>query len=393
MKLRLKRRGQALIAILCSLILVLSVIPVHAEDEASLKGKTSDLQDQLSGINQNLLAISKKISTSEMQVEITNSEILRTKDSLTAAEADEEKQYDSMKARIKYMYETGNATLLEMLFSAKNMADFLNKADFIQNISSYDRKMLHKLEKTRKDIANKKSTLEAQKNSIEAIQKDLSAQQAELEQEAKATSTNLAAYKVKLEKLQAEKAEKARLAAEKAAKEAAQKAAQEAAAQANANKPQNHSDNSNSGGSSSGNTSGDTNSGGSYDDTVVNNGATHVDASEVDILAAIIQCEAMQDYDSMLAVATVIMNRVDSPSFPDSISGVVYADGQFEPVWTGRLDTVLSSGATDLAYKVAKDAIAGARLSAVTDCYYFLYAGATDRPGVNIGNNLFFPSW
>ena len=101
----------------------------------------------------------------------------------------------------------------------------------------------------------------------------------------------------------------------------------------------------------------------------------------------------MYDYDSMLAVATVIMNRVQSPLFPNSITEVVYAGGQFEPVWTGRLDAVLASGASDLAYTVAQDAINGARLAAVSDCYYFLYAGATDRPGVNIGNNLFFQSW
>lgn len=73
--------------------------------------------------------------------------------------------------------------------------------------------------------------------------------------------------------------------------------------------------------------------------------------------------------------------------------GVIYASGQFEPVWTGRLDAVLKKGPTSLSMQVAQDAINGARLAAVADCYYFLYAGSTNRPGVNIGNNLFFPSW
>ena len=80
------------------------------------------------------------------QVEITNGEILRTQEALATAQADEAKQYEDMKTRIKYMYETGNATLLEMLFSAETMTDFLNKADFIQNISSYDREMLEELQ-------------------------------------------------------------------------------------------------------------------------------------------------------------------------------------------------------------------------------------------------------
>lgn len=370
MKLRSKRGGHALLALLCSLALVLSIFPVYAEDQESLKSKTSDLQDQLSGINKDLLAISDEISTAEMQIEITNSEIQRTKDSLDEAKANEAKQYDDMKTRIKYMYETGNATLLEMLFSAENMTDFLNKADFIQNISDYDRDMLTELQKTRQEISDKNDTLEAQRTSLLTIQKDLEKQEEQLRQKAKETSTDLDTYKAQIEKLKAEEAAKA-----KAEADAKAKAAEEANAKANAN------------------TSGGNTSGGGADNSVVNGGATNVGGSDLDVFAAILDCEAMHDYNSMLAVATVIMNRVNSSAFPNSITDVVYAGGQFEPVWSGRLDSVLSSGASDLAYTVAQDAINGARLAAVQDCYYFLYAGATDRPGVNIGNNLFFQGW
>lgn len=385
MKLRSKRGGHALLVLLCSLALVLSVFPVYAEDQESLKSKTSDLQDQLSGINKELLAISDEISTAEMQVEITNSEIQRTKDSLDEAKANEAKQYDDMKTRIKYMYETGNATLLEMLFSAESMTDFLNKADFIQNISDYDRDMLTELQKTRQEISDKKDTLEAQQTSLLDIQKDLEKQEEQLKQKAKETSTDLDTYKAQLEKLKAEEAAKA-----KAEAEAKAKAAEEANAKANANTSEGNT--SGGGNSDTGNSGGNSDSGGT-DNSVVNGGATNVGGSDLDVFAAILDCEAMHDYNSMLAVATVIMNRVSSPAFPNSITDVVYAGGQFEPVWSGRLDAVLASGASDLAYTVAQDAINGARLASVQDCYYFLYAGATDRPGVNIGNNLFFQGW
>lgn len=385
MKLRSKRGGHALLVLLCSLALVLSVFPVYAEDQESLKSKTSDLQDQLSGINKDLLAISDEISTAEMQVEITNSEIQRTKDSLDEAKANEAKQYDDMKTRIKYMYETGNATLLEMLFSAESMTDFLNKADFIQNISDYDRDMLTELQKTRQEISDKKDTLEAQQTSLLDIQKDLEKQEEQLKQKAKETSTDLDTYKAQLEKLKAEEAAKA-----KAEAEAKAKAAEEANAKANANTSGGNT--SGGGNSDTGNSGGNSDSGGA-DNSVVNGGATNVGGSDLDVFAAILDCEAMHDYNSMLAVATVIMNRVSSPAFPNSITDVVYAGGQFEPVWSGRLDAVLASGASDLAYTVAQDAINGARLASVQDCYYFLYAGATDRPGVNIGDNLFFQGW
>lgn len=361
MKLRLNRGGRAIVTFACSIALVLSVVPAHAEDAESLESKTSDLQGKLADINEELLTISDKISTAEMQIEITNGEIQRTKDSLAEAEKNEAKQYEDMKSRIKYMYETGNATLLEMLFSAEDMADFLNKADFIQNISDYDRNMLLELQKTQKEISDKKDTLEAQHESMQKLQSDLEKRQDELTRKAQSTSTDLAAFKAQLEKLRAD--EIARLAAEAAAKAAA-----------NSNNVFN-------------------NSGGGYDDTIVNGGGTSISGSDLDVFAAILDCEAMHDYNSMLAVATVIMNRVQSSAFPNSVTDVVYAGGQFEPVWTGRLDSVLANGPSSLAYTVAQDATNGARLAVVADCYFFLYAGATSRPGVNIGNNLFFPSW
>ncbi len=111
------------------------------------------------------------------------------------------------------------------------------------------------------------------------------------------------------------------------------------------------------------------------------------------MFAAIIDCESISDYNAMLAVATVIMNRVESSKFPNSINGVVYAAGQFAPTWTGVLDRKLASGASSLAYQVAEDALNGARLDSVSNCYYFNCTSATSRDGVIIGGNVFFVSW
>ena len=165
MKSCLKRRLQTGTALICSLAMAFSVLPVSAEESTqSLESKTSDLAGQLAGINQELVAISDQISTTEMQVEITNGEIQRTKDSLADTQAKEAQQYNDMKTRIKYMYETGSASLLEMLFSAEDMTDFLNKADFIQNISDYDRKMLTELQETKNQIAEEEKTLPASRD-------------------------------------------------------------------------------------------------------------------------------------------------------------------------------------------------------------------------------------
>ena len=367
-----KRRIRTGLALLCSLAVVFSVFPAYADDDIeSLEDQTSALESELQGINQEILSLSEEISSTEMQVEILNGEIARTEDSLAKAETNEQKQYDDMKTRIKYMYENGNATLLEMLFSAEDMADFLNKADFIENLSQYDRDALNELIDVHQQIEEQMKSLEEQQASMADLQDDLADKQAELQAKAQQTSTNLQEVNNRLEA--AKKAEEERLAREQAAREKAEQEAKEAAAQA-------ESDKNNSSSSSSG---------------TVSNGSGSIDASvdDITLFAALLDCEAVHDYNSMLAVATVIMNRVESPRFGDSIRDVIYAPGQFEPVWTGRLDERLDKGPTSLARQVAQDAVNGARLAEVADCYYFLYAPSTSRDGIVIGDNLFFTSW
>jgi spore germination cell wall hydrolase CwlJ-like protein len=61
----------------------------------------------------------------------------------------------------------------------------------------------------------------------------------------------------------------------------------------------------------------------------------------------------------MLAVANVVINRVNSSKYPNSISGVIYAAGQFSPVSSGKLDTRLSKGPSSTAVQAASDALNG----------------------------------
>lgn len=372
MKTGKKRWIQSGIALLCSFAIVLSVFPVSADNDiSSLENQASALEDQLAGINEDILALSDEISGTEMQLAVLIGDMDRTADELKVAEENEAKQYTDMKDRIKYMYEHGNATLLEMLFSAENMADFLNKADFIENLSSYDRDALNELKDIHQEIIDHQETLKAQQASLNDLQSRLKDQQDSLQAKASATSTDLADVQNRLEKAREEEARRI------AEEEAARRAAAEAAAEANA-------------GSSSGNSGSSGSSGGG---SVTTGGSINASSDDVTLLASILECEALQDYDCLLAVATVIMNRVESPRFPNSISGVIYASGQFSPTWTGKLDQVLDRGPSSLSIQVAQDAINGARLSSVADCYYFLYAPSTNRNGTVIGDNVFFQSW
>ena len=336
----------------------------EAENKADeLEGKkeqaeaeAKDLTEKLKGIVADMEETQKKLTEKEEEIEQVENELVQ-------AQIDANDQYERMKVRIKYMYENGNASLLEMLFSAKNMTDFLNKADFIENLSDYDRQALTQLQDIHQEIADQKEDLENQQASMQSLSEQLKSKQTELQAKAVATSTDLDTVNAKLKKAKEEEA--ARL-----AEEARQRAAAEAAAKK---------DNAGQVNGTGGGT--------------ITTGGTTVSADDLTLLAAIIQCEAHYNYESMLAVATVIMNRVESSRFPNSISGVVYANGQFAPVWTGSLKRVLSQGPGTLSRQVAQDAINGSRLAAVSDCYFFLYAPSTSRSGVVIGDNVFFTSW
>ena len=78
------------------------------------------------------------------------------------------------------------------------------------------------------------------------------------------------------------------------------------------------------------------------------------------MLAALIECEAGgESYTGMVAVGAVVVNRVNSGSFPNSVSGVIYQGGQFTPVATGTFQSVLSRGARSDCYAAAQAALSG----------------------------------
>ena len=378
MKMKKVRSVLLAAALTCSMI----VTPVMAapDDTTSLQNQKESAQNEVNGLQAQLNELFTKTNDLETQLINKGQEITKAQEDLAVAEEKKQQQYEDMKLRIKYMYETGSASLLEMLFSAEDMTDFLNKADFIQNISDYDRKMLTELQETKNQIAEEEKTLQAQQDSLVSLQTSLDKKQSDLEAKAAATSTDLATFQAQLAALRAQEA------AELEAKR------QQELQQQQQQEQQQESDKPSSGDGNSTVTPTPPTTPDSGGDIIQGGGsdATH---DELTTFAALLDCEAIHDYNSMLAVATVIMNRVESPLFPNSIHGVIYATGQFEPVWSGRLDSVLNSGPSSLALQVAQDAVNGARLSSVIDCYFFLYAGGTDRPGVNVGGNLFFQSW
>lgn len=221
MNLQLKRRLQISIGVICSLAIVFTSIPVMAAKSDTLENQSSALQEELAGINSEIKSMSTEIAKVESKIEDTSNAIISKEEQLSIIRSNETKQYSDMKSRIKYMYENGSTTLLEMLFSADDMADFVNKADFIESISSYDREMLDELRATLTTIQNEQAKLKKQKDSLESLESDLQEKQSALNAKAAETSTSISAVNAQIAEAKAAEAK----AKEEAAKKAAEKAA------------------------------------------------------------------------------------------------------------------------------------------------------------------------
>lgn len=338
------------IAMCCAIAICSTGIHSYAdEDVNTLEQKTNDLQNQLDKLNNQLDTLSTEITTLSLQIDESNASLEKASLDLEAAKLNEELQYDAMKQRIKFMYENGNNSLLHMIFSSESMAAFLNNTAFVQNITEYDRKMLSEFQDSRMNVEKKEEDLQEERAKLLELQDTLNARYEELNTAIAATSNNL--------QVSADALAKA-----KAAQEAAQKAA------------------SNASSSSSDNTS----PGSSSDES------TEVSSSDLVLFAAILQCEAgTTNYDALLAVATVIMNRVASSRYPNTLYDVIYQSGQFSPTWNGSLKRVLSNGPSSLCYQAAQDALNGSRLGSVSNCYSFR-AASTGHSGTIIGGNVFF---
>lgn len=120
----------------------------------------------------------------------------------------------------------------------------------------------------------------------------------------------------------------------------------------------------------------------------VNYGEYTTDADTLLLLAALIQCEAGgEPYEGQVAVGAVVMNRVRSAAYPDSIHGVIYASGQFTPALNGKVNRVYESGRIYAScIKAAEEAISG--VSNVGDLTHFRRNNGRD--GIVIGNHVFY---
>ena len=339
------------------------------EQGDALRQEQDNLNGTMTGLNSNLGSLSATMTSIQEEIEAKQNEIAEAETALEQAQADADAQYEAMKLRIQFSYENGGAFSWTMLFESDGIVDFINRASYMSDIAQSDRELLTLYQETLESIELQKAQLEAEREELLAKQDQLEANKTQLLNSISQVASSINANQQALEEnssqaeeLAARIAEAEEIEARLEAQKAAEAAAQLAQAQAmEAEMAQ---------------------SGGTSGTPVV------AQTSEVELLAALIYCEAGgESYAGQVAVGSVVVNRVNSTYFPNSITDVIYQSGQFTPAASGKLALVLENGlTTDSCRNAANQVIGGS----VSGNWLFFCVNTGSVEGTVIDHQVFY---
>lgn len=327
-----------------------------------LKKEQKSLQEELNELNEQMRQVAENLEDLERQISEKEQEIFDTQTALAEARETEERQYECMIANIRYMYENNDESIFASLLMQGNFSEMLNAADYMERVAAYDRKLMEEYTANREYIEQEEARLQQEKIELDNLKLQAEAERSKVSALISQTSKEIAKYADEIEEAERKAIEyEAELKkAEEDLEVLKKKLAEEMAlSQAAAN-------------------------------------AQWRDISEVTfadgdryLLANLIYCEAgAEPYEGKVAVGSVVINRVLSSKFPNTVVGVIYAPKQFSPAASGRLALALEKNkATQQCYQAADEAMAG--ITNVGNCVYF----RTPIPGltgIRIGGHIFY---
>ena len=257
--------------------------------------------------------------------------------------------------RIQYMYENSDYSFLDVLLSSSSMADLLQRNEYVSRISQYDRKMLEELSSLIAVLNQNQLSLQTNMTELVSLKEQSIAESnnikrliASKQSKIDTNSENIA----KAEALALEYEERIR-------QEEIQRQLEEIKKMTPSV------------------------------DEVINNTPIAYDTSDLAMVSAMIECEAAnQPYEGKLAVGSVIVNRVNSPKFGNTIQSVLYAPSQFSPVASGRFAIVLARGANAECTRAANEVLNGH--ITIAALYFHVYDSTVDKGGTIIGDHVFY---
>jgi len=340
------------------------------QEKGSISSKKSatmeylkDLEKQAGSLNEQISILEADIAEKEAAVKVKTEEV-------NAAEEEVNRQYEDMKKRIQYMYENGQGGMMNYMTAALtgSITDMLNQAEYAVNISQYDRSMLNSYKEARESLEQQKEELQEEQEELEVLMEETRKKKEQVASQQKAAGSKLSEYDELLDQVSGEVSNMEELIAEKTKilnqlikkAEEEERQARLAAAQQAAS--------SMSGGIIAG-------------DAQISKGSRSLSDYELLLLATMIYCEAgNQGWEGQTAVGYVIMNRVRSSLYPNSLEAVLRQSRQFEPAGSGRFDLVLRAEQDPDINNIVTQSCWDAARTAVN--------GTS-----NVGDSLFFRTW
>ena len=327
-----------------------------------LKGTSSGLKKELANLNVQLSQVVSNLEELERRIIDKQQEIADTQAALEEARETESWQYECMVARARSMYEMQEENHINALLSAGNFSEMLNAADYYARIVKYDQSKMQEFRDNRELIEEHEERLQAEYIELENLKVQVEAEKSKVSGLISQTSGSIAQYADQISD------------AERRAYEYEQEIRQKESNLEELKKKY-------------------------EEELALSRAAANAawrDISEVSfdggdrhLLANLIYCEAGgEPYDGKVAVGSVVINRVLSSKYPDSVLGVIYQRGQFSPVASGRLELALSADrATADCYRAADEAMSG--ITNVGNCVYFR-TPIEGLEGIQIGGHIFY---
>ncbi len=344
------------------------------ESVSNLESQSSSLKSTIAGYSSKLESLNEEISVTEEAMAEVSSEIVRLNNELDEARQQEQDRYELLKKRLKSTYESGGTSgLLRVLLESGSIGELLTKFEYINAIVRYDRQKMAEYQELQAQIEAQKRLVEDKEAEIDAYQDQLDEKHSELSDltdavrgQLSSTNSSLNSERNKLsnydEQLKELDKKMKSLEAQTAAAQA--KLAQQLAERLALTK----------------------------EDT---SGSYSASESELIWLAATIQAESDgESYTGKLGVGSVIMNRVKSSAFPNSVIGVITQPMQFAPYRSGKVELIIQNGPNSTCLRAAQEVLDGARIG---DYLFFMTKYWADYYRISsytmIGNHAFFYRW
>ncbi|MCM1026863.1 MAG: cell wall hydrolase [Roseburia sp.] len=327
-----------------------------------LKGEQKDLKRELNKLNEQLSQVRANLEDLERQIAEKEQEILDAQAALEEARATEAWQYECMVARTRDMYERKEDSYLSALLKENSLAGLLNAADYIERIAAYDRRKMNEFMENRAYIEQEEARLQREKTELDNLKVEVEAERSKIAGLISKTSGSIAQYGDQIADAEQRAREyEDKIKAEEENLEVLRKKLAEEMALSRA----------------------------AANGTWRNISDIVFTENDRYLLANLIYCEAgAEPYEGKVAVGSVVINRVLSSKFPNTVLGVIYQSRQFSPVASGRLELALATGkATQSCYQAADEAMSG--VTNVGTCVFFRtpIEGLT---GINIGGHVFY---